>query len=447
MYVLTFLILGFLLVYAVASRKPYSSPAFLWIASFFVATSCALIGQLIWDNEPLHEYIAITIICSTILFVGVYTLVNHFSSASLSSGNTHSVQFQDTQPFTIRQTVLICVFGLVVLCVYLYDVQQILILNGWERSIGILDIVNNYREYVISVSKGSMEDAGGRISLFSSIGYRAYEVVLTIAAVNFFFLEKTQKKENWAKYFIILILGGGVLFLAGGSRSPLMHLFIAVLVAWLVSKELMSVRLTASTAFRLILVIVILLVLFSALSLVRGEQAREGGLIGYLTFFFGSGITSLNHAYIESLMSSMLDPLSSLRSLIERIGLGSVDEGIQWPWINYVGNSSNVFTAYSSYLKVAGLFGALVYAVFVSGVFSLLYKKVKQKSDMRWVIVYCFFSYVLIDGIRSDALSSLIGIPLIEYGILLYFLPMLFKSNLNLRQKGKTKYLVNDRAE
>lgn len=340
-----------------------------------------------------------------------------------------------TTPLSTQMLVGVCLFAIAVCFLYVEGIRGILANLSYADG-GFWDAIANYREVVILSSKGRLEGDYGKIPLLASVGFRALEVVSVYVVANYLFLPKnvrTRQLRRYAPAFLVVCL---VLFLSGGSRSPIVHFAIAAIVIAAVrfDKEPHQ-RITLQAAVRLALVAVILLALFALLSFVRGEELRQG-LLGYLSFFLGSGVASFGYAFDGDMLWQLSEPFQALDSLIGKVVPLPADEGLAPLWIDFEGNSSNVFTAFSSFYAHYGVGGVLSYCILLALVMTWLYSRAYYAEQLNWVVAYGFFGYVLFDSIRADALSSLVGVPLSEYVVLLWIVPKVFEGLANPHRLG-----------
>lgn len=322
---------------------------------------------------------------------------------------------------SIPTVLIVCLFALLTCFLYYSDVQEI-VKNSIDENADFFTTIEAYRNYTIGIARNNVEEVG-KISTLSSLCFRAIEVVSVYIVANFFFLSNEARKKTWKRYAICIALLSLVLFFPTGSRSPLVHLIVAGFVIGGLQFKFARKKFSLQLTIRIIILLLVLLGLFALLSIIRGESMRLG-FVGYISFFLGSGIASFNQVLDADMLNSMALPFTSLLNLINRFGI-ETGELSQAPWISYEGYDSNVFTALSSYYAYSGLLGTLAYCIVIAIVMTLLYLKAVNTKKIIWVSTYAFFGFVLFDAIRTDALSTLIGVPLVEYVIFLAIVPIL----------------------
>lgn len=419
-YFLTTLCFICLVAFLLWRRQSVASPSVIWCASFLLAIGSAWIGQAIWDNLELSIVASLTFVFSSILFVCA-SLVTEYAAANqfLSYGKKNEKILN--LPILSRSSImLICLFVGIVGFMYFFNVKEIVDKNA-GAGVDYLSVVEKYRDYTISVAKGRLESVG-QISLLVSFLFRCVEVLGVYVLANFIFLTSEQRKGVWRRYALCIALVALVLYVPTGSRSPLVHYIIAGFILVVLCFRMRSGKITPRLVTRTVIVLAITLVGFTLLSLLRGEIMRLG-LIGYLSFFFGSGVASFNQVLDSGLLSEMAYPFTGVINLVDKIGIEIQVPEVQGVWIPYKGYDSNVFTALSSYYEYFGLSGVMLYVICVAFVMSLLYLAATKTQKVTWIATYAFFGYVIFDAIRNDALSGLVGVPLIEYVVLLIVVP------------------------
>lgn len=404
-----------------ARRKGFVSPAIIWCASFSAALIAAGIGQFLWDDLELSAAVAFILLMGVIIFVGVSLLIEKACLADSSQKSTKSTTLSHLSAFSGFTIAAICFFAIFTCVVYFRDVQMI-VNNLAGKEVDLSATIEMYRNYTIGLMRGTVEEAG-KISPLASISFRALEVIGVYVLANFIFLPNELKKKTWKRYSVCIALIAFVLFFPTGSRSPLVHYVIAAFVLIGLYFKIEGKKVTLRMVVQALLVCGIILCAFAVLSIIRGENMRLG-ILGYLSFFLGSGVASLNHVIDLTMLASLSDPFAAFYEVIGKIGIeiSSQDQAL---WVSFVGYDSNVFTAFANYYAAFGLVGVAFYSILLALLASSVYVAALKVRGVTWVASYAFFGYVLFDAIRSDALSSLIGVPLVEYVFFLITIPVL----------------------
>lgn len=434
-YFFTTVCLLAMLILLLARKKGFVSPSVLWCGSFFFALTAAWMGQSQWGGVELSSTMALLLILSVAVFIFISLLMEKTLIHEISCGADVRTLKQNLPVLSLSTIGIICLFALFTCSIYFSDVHEI-VKDSVEENADVFTIIEAYRNYSIGLMKGNVEEVG-KISTFSSICFRALEVVAVVILANFIFLDRKEKRMSWKRYSFCMALIVAVLFFPTGSRSPLVHLIIAGFVLVGLYLKLTGKKLSLRFAMRAFLLIILVLGLFALLSVLRGESMRLG-IVGYISFFLGSGIASFNQVFDSASLAMMPVPFTGVMNLVNKLG-GEIEAPEQGLWISYEGYDSNVFTAFSSYYAHFGLAGVIAYCVALAVIVSLVYTKALNSRSLVWVSVYAFFGFVIFDAIRSDALGGLLGVPLIEYVFFLIVIPAALFRIEGMTQTGRKK--------
>lgn len=396
-------------------REGLSSPAMIWVASLLLCCAAAFAGQFLWDNLPLGIDAFLIIVAAALVFATASVLVSTLLLKPRTATARNCLSCEPPLPLWFLGAV--GMLAIATFIIYSNDVQAIVRSYGSE-STGLMQAIGSYREFTIQEARGLVGNDYGKISVVASVMFRALEVALVVVSYNFIFMSSEDRKRYWVPFGLVILVSCGSMFLSSGSRSPIVHFAIAVIVLVAFSYDRSGKSVKLGVVFRWLGIAVLVLALFSFASVVRGEEMRLG-LLGYLSFFLGSGLTSLNHMLSDQLLQQAPDVFSALTSMLSKVVELPQGDSSAPLWIDYLGYSSNVFTGFSGFFAHSGFLGVIGYCGTLGIVFALLYTQAANSSAPAFVMAYGFFAYVLFDVIRADAISSLIGVPLIEYVLLI----------------------------
>ena len=412
LYLLLCIVLGVGLIGLRQLRAGLGSPATIWLVSLFLCCVSAFIGQLLWDDLSLEPDLFIVILVTAAAFVIVALLIAGMLRED-KGNNGDNVDRAYENPLPTWFLAAVCLFAIATFLAYSHDVQVILRNYGSDFS-GLMQAIASYREYTVQSAQGQIDGDYGKISFVASVMYRALEVVIVFVAFNFVFMSSSNRKKLWPLYAAVVVVVCGAMFLTSGSRSPIVHFVISVIVLVALKCDFFGKTISLATALQWTAVALAVLVLFSVASVIRGEQMQMG-LVGYLSFFFGSGLTSFNHMINDQLLAQAPSAFPAFSDLISKVVEVPGENEVVSLWISYPGYSSNVFTGFSRFYAEAGFLGVFAYSGVLALAFSALYGKVIASKQCGFIVAYSLLGYVVFDVIRVDTLGALLGIPLIEY--------------------------------
>lgn len=422
MILLLGILLLILLIYYIVSNQ-YTSPFAIVVVSFILALIGSLIGDHIWGITVNGDQSVSIIIIGLLSFsIGslVVTLINgKYRIAPISSSELNCPSYI----LNNRATLIALTIIIGTIYIYFSDIRRLVSSIGYSGN--ILEIISIYRNYIIQSQQGAVFDTTSQISALSGFLFRCVEVIATFVVINYVFLDSDRRKRYASQYIAIILASVAAFFLCGGSRSPIIHYVIAGIVAIGIKYTREHAVIPLAQIVKFVLALILILSVFVGLSTIRGEELRLS-IFGYITFFFGSGISSLN--YVLSTANEYAPSfLSSLYDLLDRLGITTpqISNNI---WIQFDGYSSNVFTGFFPYYTQGGLLAVAVYGLCLGIVFTLLYMRASKSDNVIWTVTYCLFAYALFDLIRADALNALIGIPLFEYLIILITIQYIIKT-------------------
>ncbi|WP_289835436.1 O-antigen polymerase [Collinsella ihumii] len=404
-------------------RQELASPISIFTISFLCAIGSSLCGKYIWDNIGDQSKTILVLATGIASFLIVSIIVGCIKPRVFGQ-NVRALVLTEDQAIIVPHYKLIILLCVITFMVYYADIKSIA--NELGFSGGILDTLSRYREYVIQSAQGREYSVEGSISFVAGLLFRVLEIVSAYALVELIFLKEKVRKRYYKKYCIILILIFITFYLCGGGRSPIVHLILCIICAAGLYLTKNRIKIDLSFTAKIVCAVIVTLIIFIVFTYFRGETLKLSP-IGYITFFFGSGVSSLNAAfshndtYSITIFSSFIDLISKIYpNIIDKLDISSIQ-----PWIRFDGYSSNVFTGFYGYYSHFGLLGVTIYAIISGALFSLLYERALKSERLDSIVIYCFYIYIIFDMIRTDSFGTLIGVPLIEYmlclGIIKYY--------------------------
>ena len=380
--------------------------------AMLLGTILAAIGTRSWNNVALGPEAIAIILFGTISFVAGCEL---FSKVICGNGRAFRGVLAERPAYEFgansnnRKYWFLLALVIIIAVLHMYEIMRLADTSDWTQFSEVAKQVRNDTSSVFS-STGISLDTGFPLydRVLSKI--RAAIGVVSAAAIPYEFIVRRRSFSQTIPVILTFLVAAAMSLVSGGrggvvTLALIMFLSLALSLQWRDGAKRSSMR----TAIYCLAGGAALALLFYAMGFVVGRNPT-GGIVGYLSFYLGAGVPSLEKVLDTPLMEYALTGFNTLHDqyyLLAKIGLvGHVPAyGSQFVLIGDY--SSNVYTfAYRYYIDF-GMPGVIVLSA-VSGLsFTMLYKIALSCIHRPAVFFcYCTIGVQLFDIMRDEKLFA-----------------------------------------
>lgn len=427
-----FLIFTLLLLLSIAYRRfnhDLLSPTVISCSVFCFSVLLAIIGLLSWnDQSVLNSYSLIIYItglsaffCGEIVARKIYTK-KHPSKKKTS----YKIRFIDINRYLYVGTIFFIILTITLL---ILEIKRVCSAYGFEAN-SLPELLASYRSKSPLFS-ASMLQGGTDINFIVKQMKKIIDVlslIFTYLTINNFLYEKDAKSKliTLIKFAAPVILCCAASLLTSG-RSLLMHILVtAVMTALLYVYQVHQTKirqLNRKIIIVLAMVICISLAGFYAILPLVGRSAGNSKFVDYISFYLGTPLPSLN-SKTSSLKKNANDlpgekTFTNVYYTLNHYKLIKYTKPSASDWTRHGNFSSNVYSSFYPMYYDFGIIGVLILQFGFGLCISYIYLNVRYQKNRLLFIIYCFYSYILIDQIRGEAFYSLLSSSTIVYIVLI----------------------------
>ena len=458
MYVLLILLITvlFIITYKIFN-KDLLSPSNISILMFLLSTLLAYIGTFSWNNvSDISFKLVFIIIIGLIAFV-----LGEFITRKFFHNDKENIQKLKMKVIKIKKwkIIITVIFTIITGIFLILEIKRICSFYGFNSN-SIPKLLAFYRTKTDLFSTDLVKD-GIKINFLVSQMKKVCEVLCIIFGyifVNNVILK--DKLKNNIGYLIILFLNLLICFTNSG-RSIFMHMLVGILMIYIILYYLKNhnkdIKKINKKVFIIALVALILaLILFCLVIPLVGRKIKVN-YFDYIGFYLGAPIPSFNiflnkmpihDSFIGSETFHNLYALLNRLHIVKYVEIGSHN----WVKFNY-SLRSNIYSSLRCYFYDFGYLGVFLCQFIFGIIYSKFYLKAKNANNVPLLILYGYFSYVLIDQIRDNQFYGLISFATVARIFLIYVLYYFYlkfdfktwRDDLkNIKEKFKKKQIESD---
>lgn len=404
------------IISALLTRSPLH-PAFVNAASFAMVTYFAALGAGSWRSSAELSSGTIILILGWVLTSSLISLI--ISSAVQARNGVASFPNFVFVPRLRRSWIYATTIYIgIISLLYINGVEEAVAPYGYG-SLPLIQKLEGYRGLFI------LGDAEPQIGIQFKIVQQLRNVIdIIVPLLLFEFMRQSITCKKVDKALVIpLLLGFASSFLSTGRSLFFSYLFCAIVLFYFFARA-NGVRLSRIIK-RLIAIIVTLFILTFSLNTIMSRDV-DLTFFDYISFYFGSGITSLDYYLQSSHFYDSTQTFDGLLKILETFGLASYTPRLS-EWITYGSGdlSCNIYTCIQRYYADGGVFLALVLGSIYAAITTFLYEAACRKTSPIWLIIYAQYFAILFNQTRDDAFYS--SIFRISFPILIVALAVLCK--------------------
>lgn len=399
-------------------KKDILSPSFITCLCFSFSCLLSIVGIFSWNNVILENKIYWIFAIGLSAFIFGEYLIKKIYEGNKKEVKRKNLSFIDIkiQNWKVWFTIIFIIITIILL---LLEIKRICIYYGFDSS-NISKMLGFYRTKTLLYSTDLLEH-GTDIHFI----VKQMKKVMDIVCVFFmyFTIRSFMHKDSIKKtilYLTPVILSMLGTLLTSGGRSILMHMIVAfilmTLFLLLIEKK---IKINKKRISLLSFIIAVVMLIFYLMLPLLGRDT-DRGFLEYISFYLGTPIPSfqlfLNQTTIDLKMGA--ETFSSISYVLYRLGIidnlaiGSKE------WVNIGGLGSNVYTSLRVYFSDFGFIGTFILQFIFGFIISGIYNIIKNKKNTLLLIIYCYYSYILVDQIRDEQFYSLLSTATIAYLIL-----------------------------
>lgn len=396
-------------------KKDILSPSFISCIMFEISAVLACIGKYSWNDEESLSGITIGIVVIGMIsfIIGEYILKKFFYKQKKEIEAKHSIIKIKKYKYFIMYLFVIVTIAFIVL-----ELNRICQYYNYDSN-NISDMLSFYRHKSVLYEDVLTRDHTD-INFFVKQMHKVCVVIgfinIYIVINNFFYDEK--KYKNSLNSLVIACICMGESLLTSG-RALLMHylIFTLFMVLFFIRKKykISNAKLVVGSCISLLL----MTISFYFIAPLLGRGASNG-IIEYISFYFGTTIPSLNR-FLQNIPEHSKyigeETFTGVYLFLNKIKLISYTRSTAYGWQCFAnGAGSNVYTSLRAYYFDFGFIGLICCQLLFGFVFSKL-DSLKNR-DNRYLIIYAYYFYVLIEQIRAEQFFYAMSTTTIAYIVL-----------------------------
>lgn len=379
---------------------------------FTVAAALCLIGLSSWNVVELQWDGFAIVLLGSVCFVGGCLLADRAPAKESRAEHMRSTRLRLPKPSeNVPNWKFIVLFAIMLLAVVVRIKETVDLANASGKT---FDSFMSMASYVRMNTMSSFSTDSIRIGEGFSMVERQLEKVVKVAGYVSVLLavkalvDKTPRKLVWP----IACLGVSLLFvlLTGGRGS-----FAFTIASGLFAYYFLSIRKgknawkASKTIIKATVIIALIgLPLFFLSSALIGRKASMGP-VGYISFYLGAGIPSLQHALDSGIASAQYPGMNTfygVYTLLYKIGILKDIPAYAGSFISLAGHNSNIYTMYYRYFADFGYVGVILLSTLCGFLYTKLFLWVKRSHS--FVAIACFMPVgcYLFDLEREEFLFS-----------------------------------------
>jgi oligosaccharide repeat unit polymerase len=405
-------LLGLLVVSWQLSGHEALSPMVLNTLMFTVAAALCLVGLSSWNVVELQWDGFSIVLFGSVCFVGGCLLADRASARESHPKHVRSTRlWLPKLAESVPNWKFIVLFAIMLLAVVVRIKETVDLANASGKT---FDSFMSMASYVRMNTMSSFSTDSIRFGEGFSIVERQLEKVVKVVGYVSVLLavkalvDKTPRKLIWP----VACLGISLLFvlLAGGRGS-----FAFTIVSGLFAYYFLSiyrgkkVRRVSKAIIKAAAVIALIGVpLFFLSSALIGRKASMGP-VGYVSFYLGAGIPSLQHALDSGITSAQylgMNTFYGVYTLLYKIGILRDIPAYASNFIYLEGHGSNIYTMYYRYFADFGCMGVVLLSALCGFIYTKLFSWVKRSRSLIAIACFMPIGCYLFDLEREEFLFS-----------------------------------------
>lgn len=392
-----------------AFDKRWISPPSLFCLSIGVSAICSLLGQATWNYQEASMRLMVIVSVGLIGFIIGALLSQYKHAFVITKGEINRTDLDELCEYIPLQILVmilgILIFGVIVRMSEVYSLGQDVDGGYFVKAAAVREATNRAFSNV---------DNAGLVSF--SVLERLFERVETIAGYLFTALFVWGSKRKVGKKRLVIIGACAVIpsifELSGGSRGGVIGYCIGGVIALAIFIILNEERTTSAinpkklAVFAALLLLGIFLFYCGSYVLTR---SIEGGLIDYLSFYFGAGFPSFESMLDGDAVISNFLPgqraFAGIYSIAASLGV-NMPEAYGNPFIWFGSHGSNVYTCFEPSYSDFGLAGEFIVLLLSGYIYTTLYFWTLKKGSAFSVVTYIWIAAPLCDVGRAESLFS-----------------------------------------
>ncbi len=439
--ILLLILLIILLIIYYKFDKDILSPSFISCSMFSFCVILAILGVLSWNSE---KNLSLTTILVVVMGVVAFCFGEFISRLANKNKRNEKKKIKELKIIKIEKwKIVVTIIGIFITALLMFfEIKRICAYYGFT-SCSIPKLLSFYRTKTILFSTDLIDD-GVDINFL----VKQMRKVCEVACIIFMYVVANNilakdKLKNIIIYTIPIVMSL-FLTLLNSSRSMMMHLLVGFLMLFLLMLRYKNKKISTKNCLCLGGVLFGSLLLFYLIAPLLG-RGNNTNFFKYITFYLGTSLPSFNHFLTHmpvhppyfgfETFSGIYTTLNKL-NIVDALQIGSRE------WVSFNGLSSNVYMSFRRYFFDFGFIGVLLCQFVFGFVASKIYLKIKDLKHPFLLIVYGYYSYMLIDQIRDEQFFGAIGSTMIAYLILmgiLYFIYFKLKLVFPKKEIGEIK--------
>lgn len=415
-YLLFIIIVLFLIVLLI--DKDIFSPSAIICESYILSICCAIINKDVW-NLTMSKKTMYLLLLGISMFIIVSELIVHIKLKNTIKTKNSEKTFNKIE---INKTYYRIFVIIQIITIFVYFSYVLKVVGGISSFSNFSNLMNYYRE---NTSYGELDTGIPTIvNQFVKISKILAYFSSYIFIVNRSIDKKNGKKDKENNFlYCVSIVSYGILSLLSGGRFDLIAFCISSIVTWKIVSDIISENKglnNIKNVMKILVVTLIIMIAFSNLRNIVGRTNKEG-LVEYISKYFGGSIQLLD-LYMENptMNKDVLgkETFYGINRTLSKFGLvKNYKMHLEFRAKNGI-VIGNVYTSFRNFYSDFGIYGVIILQIILSIFWSLYYKKIKRKNDLKKfdinLVIYCMYINTLfLHSFRDSFFSTVITISTI----------------------------------
>lgn len=417
LFVLTVLLLAFELL---VLRLEYSSPGFIFTASFVICSGCSIYLAEDWNIEKIQYKTFSIIILSIILFLAINEIFRFYAKI-IKTKTIIQNKYQEKHPIIISYSVIYATIGLGIICIIWgsYYILRYLYNGNWNAVMAMYKNILNTAPESLGIGKKLLNQFNKILVALNYILLFAYNYNASCIVIS---------KRIKGLYIISFIEFMIFRLLLTGGRQSVLFFILAWFTASIICKTFKENKKEIKKANqRYVLLLLTAIVIIFPLFYFAGRFVgrKESDILYAATGYLTTGLYGLEWEIGNNYASNYWGEISfpGLYPLLKFFGImpSSLQSQAFLPFF-YHGNTVSILGRWYWDFGTAGVF---IMIVLTASLFSyiyyykILYAKDGHKRNIS-IIIYCYLVHILYFAGYDDFVMNVLSINFIITILLIY---------------------------
>lgn len=408
-YILLAIFILYLIITYIIFKKDVLQPAVIFSAVYIICILSTIYNIQKW-NVNIQLNTLLVLVLGALEFIIISIIINKYYLNKNKQKKLNELNENTNKKLNIDlwKVIVVCVYDIVVLAIYIYNVIAIANqFGGFDTISEALGLFKEHTSYNLDVQ------------LPQIIGILQKPVIIFAYVFAYIFVKKffNSEKKYLAilknSYYLLPIIAYVIQEYMSSNRLSILSLMIGIGVMILIlwnKKHNWAESIKIKYIVVICLIVLIGLVAFYYSAKLVGRK-NSNGLLEYITLYCGGSIECLNQYIQDPIQKSDIIGKESFYYLVKNLysyGFLELEEfyPIHLEFRDYEGTMiGNVYTAYRRWIQDFGIIGMIILQAIMAIFYNIFYNKIKysNKKNLDFsIIMYAYMAYPLflhpIDG-------------------------------------------------